>query len=196
MLRQQEAQVEARVGPATPDRWARLGAVFGPRASNPDSCWCQRFRPHDATDNRAALREEIEDARVPIGPIAYESSDPIGWTRVVLRSSLPGITGNRALARILHDDPQAWWVTCFVVRREYRATGVGVRLLWAAVDWAAEHGASVLEGHPVDAADLKSAPAPSAVFTGTLTTFRQAGFVEIGRTYRSRPVMRRSIDAR
>lgn len=185
-----------RVIPATADTWPGLGRVFGSRANTPDSCWCQRFRRHDATDNRSALHQEIEDSLVPIGLVAYLAHDPIGWTRVVPRHTLPGITGNRALARILDNDPNAWWVTCFVVRREHRGGGVGVQLLEHAVEWASEHDGSVLDGHPVDTAALSRGPSASAVFTGTMAMFQRAGFTEIGRTYRSRPVMRRELRRR
>jgi GNAT superfamily N-acetyltransferase len=179
------------VVPATDDRWPDLGAAFGGRARDPSSCWCQRFRRHDEPDNRSALRKEIEQARTPVGLLAYRDGAAVGWTRVVPRSTLPGITGNRALARILDDDPDAWWVSCFAVRREQRGHGVGTALLSAAVDWAGRHGASVLDGHPVDTAGTPGGASPSAVFTGTLEMFRRAGFTEIGRTYRTRPVMRR-----
>lgn len=184
---------DVRVVPATPDTWSGLGRVFGPREKSPDSCWCQRFRRHDAMDNRAALHQEIEAAMVPIGLVAYLGDDPIAWTRVVPRDTLPGITGNRALARILDDDPNAWWVTCFVVRREHRGGGIGVQLLERAVEWASEHGGTVLDGHPVDTAALSRAASPSAIFTGTRAMFQRAEFTEIGRTYRSRPVMRRKL---
>jgi GNAT superfamily N-acetyltransferase len=125
--------------------------------------------------------------------LAYRDNDVVGWTRVVPRVKLPGITENRALARILDEDPDAWWVSCFVVRREHRGSGIGVALLEAAVDWAAQHSASVLDGHPVDTDGLARTPSPSAIFTGTLAMFQRAGFAEIGRTYPTRPVMRREL---
>ena len=179
--------------PATPDRWPLLGEAFGARGRDATSCWCQRFRRHDEPDNRAALRREVEEAEVPVGLLAYRDDDVVGWTRVVPRSTLPGITGNRALARILDDDPGAWWVSCFAVRREQRGSGVGTALLEAAVGWAASHGASVLDGHPVDTGGLAGPASPAAVFTGTLAMFRAAGFTEIGRTYKTRPVMRHRL---
>lgn len=181
------------VEPATADRWADIAPVFGPQGRRPDSCWCQRFRDSDAPDNRAALREEVTHDDVPVGLIAYDGAEPVGWTRVVPRSSLPGITRNRALAGILDDDPAAWWVACFVVRRDHRGAGVGVQLLREAVAWAASHGASVLDGHPVDTDRLSGAPSASAVFTGTLRMFERVGFTELGRTFPSRPVMRRVL---
>lgn len=87
-------------------------------------------------------------------------------------------------------------MSCFVVRREHRGQGIGVRLLEAAVDWAARHGASVLDGHPVDTDGLSGTPSPAAVFTGTLAMFQRAGFTEIGRSYPTRPVMRRELRTR
>ena len=182
-----------RVVAATAERWPDLGRVFGPREKNPASCWCQRFRRHEEPDNRGALHREVHEADLPVGLLAIVDDHVVGWTRVVPRSTLPGITENRALARILDDDPDAWWVSCFVVRREHRGSGIGIALLEAAVDWAAQHGASVLDGHPVDTDGLVGTPSPSAIFTGTLAMFQRAGFAEIGRTYRTRPVMRREL---
>jgi GNAT superfamily N-acetyltransferase len=182
-----------RVVPAVAERWPQLGRVFGPREKDPTSCWCQRFRRPGEPTNRDALQREIHQADPPVGLLAYLDNDVVGWTRVVPRWSLPGIAKHRGLGRILDDDPDAWWVSCFVVRREHRGTGIGVALLEAAVDWAAQHGASVLDGHPVDTDGLVRVPSPSAVFTGTLAMFRRAGFAEIGRTYPTRPVMRREL---
>lgn len=182
-----------RVVPATTDQWPRLGRAFGPREKDATSCWCQRFRRHEEPDNRRALRREIGAAEVPVGLLACPDDDVVGWTRVVPRSTLPGIIENRALARILDEDPGAWWVSCFAVRREDRRKGIGAALLEAAVDWAPQHGASVLDGHPVDTHRLAGKSSPSAIFTGTLTMFQQAGFAEIGRTYRTRPVMRHNL---
>ncbi len=101
--------------------------------------------------------------------------------------------GNRALQRVLSEEPGAWWVSCFVVRREHSGAGVGTALLLGAVDWAQQHGASAVQGHPLDTAALKGTPSPSAIFTGTLPMFVAAGFVEVARTYPSRPVMRRDL---
>ena len=49
-------------------------------------------------------------------------------------------------------------------------------------------------GHPVDTNALKAdRVSGSALFTGTMRTFLACGFHEIGRTYPSRPVMRRDL---
>jgi GNAT superfamily N-acetyltransferase len=180
-----------RVETAASDRWPDVVAAFGARASTPDSCWCQRFRTHDEPNNRDELQREIEAADIPVGLVAYVDDLPAGWSRVVPRETLPGVMRNRALQRLLDDDPAVWWVACFAVRREQRGAGVGTALLVAAVEHARRHGASAVEGHPVDIGMLRAANVSgSAVFTGTLAMFEGAGFREIGRTYPSRPVMR------
>jgi len=180
-----------RVETATPDRWPDVVAAFGARAAVPDSCWCQRFRTHGEASNRDELHREIRAADVPVGLVAYVDDVPAGWSRVVPRATLPGVVANRALKRVLDDDPAVWWVTCFAVRREHRRRGVGTALLLAAVAHARRHGASAVEGHPVDVRALRAAEVSgSAVFTGTLAMFQAAGFHETGRTYPSRPVMR------
>ena len=192
--------MSVQVRPATADRWRDLVEVFGRRGEDPSWCWCQAFlRPaagaalarEPAPDNRCALRREIAQATVPPGLIAYVGGQPVGWTRVGPRSGFPGVSGNRALAKVLTEDPGAWWVTCFAVDSRHRRSGVGSALLKAAVEFAREHGATAVEGHPVDVAALSAARVSgSAIYTGTAAMFSAAGFSEIGRTYPTRPVMR------
>jgi GNAT superfamily N-acetyltransferase len=184
--------------PATPDRWNDIVAVFGRRGEDPGWCGCQRFMEPAldgaATPNRDALHAEIESASVPPGVLAYVDGTPAGWSRVMPRSAVPLVQRNRALRRIVDDDPGVWWITCFAVERRHRSIGVATALLGAAVAHASEHGATALEGHPVDTGALAAEHVgPSALFTGTVQTFLANGFHEIGRTYPSRPVMRRDL---
>jgi GNAT superfamily N-acetyltransferase len=186
-----------RVIAATADRWDDVVACFGRRGNDPGWCWCQAFiGPAPHANNRAALRSQIAAAAVPVGLLAYADERPVGWTRVALRSQLPGVLSNRALQRILPDDPGAWWVTCFAVDARHRGHGVGRALLAGAVAHAHDHGASAVEGHPVDVERLKANKVSgSALYTGTLAMFAAIGFAEIGRTFVSRPVMRLSFNS-
>jgi GNAT superfamily N-acetyltransferase len=185
--------------PATPERWDDVVAAFGRRDDDPGWCWCQRFMDPPpggvgSTDNRTALHDEIESASVPPGVLAYVDDTPAGWARVMPRAAVPLVNRNRALRRILDDDAGVWWITCFAVHRRHRSIGVAAALLDAAVALAEYHGATALEGHPVDADALEAdRVSGSALFTGTMRTFLAAGFYEIGRTYPSRPVMRRDL---
>ena len=189
------------VRPATADRWSDLVAVFGRRGEDSSWCWCRLFldpvtvkgeASGAAPDNREALHEEITAARVPPGLIAYVDDKPVGWTRVGPRSAFPGVLGNKALARVLGDDEGGvWWVTCFAVDHGHRRSGVGSALLAGAVEFARQRGARAVEGHPVDAPALKATQvAGSALYTGTKAMFTAAGFVEVARTFPTRPVMR------
>lgn len=92
---------------------------------------------------------------------------------------------------MLTDDAGVWWVTCFAIDSPHRRSGVGSALLEAAVTFARDHGATAVEGHPVDVAALTATRVSgSALYTGTMAMFVAAGFAEVGRTFRSRPVMR------
>jgi GNAT superfamily N-acetyltransferase len=192
-----------QVYPATPDRWSDVVAVFGRRGDDPSWCWCRRFldttrdgstEGEPPPDNRDALRQEIAHAVVPPGLLAYVDDEAVGWSRVGRRADLPGVTGNRALARVLTEDPGAWWVTCFAIDSRHRRSGVGSALLKGAVAFARDHGATAVEGHPVDVAGLSASQVGgSALFSGTVAMFRAAGFTEVARTYPTRPVMRLEV---
>jgi GNAT superfamily N-acetyltransferase len=192
--------MSVQVQPATADRWDDLVAVFGRRGRDPSWCWCQRFLsstadelslPGTVRDNRQALRQEITHAAVPPGLIAYIGDQPVGWTRVGPRSAFPLLETNRALARVLNEDAGTWWVTCFAIDSRHRRSGVGSLLLEAAVTFARGHGATALEGHPVDTAALRAPRVSgSALFTGTMSMFVTAGFSEVARTFPTRPVIR------
>lgn len=191
------------VRPATADRWNDLVAVFGRRGEDPSWCWCQEFVRTDTPeslgpglrDNRTALHDEITHAGVAPGLIAYVGDDPVGWTRVGPRSAFPRVRANRALARVLtEDDVGVWWVTCFAVDSRHRQSGVGLALLRAAVEFARKHGATAVEGYPVDVTALRAARvAGSALYTGTVAMFAAAGFAEVARPSPTRPVMRRLV---
>ena len=185
--------VSITVRPASAQRWQDVAGVFAGRGGS--SCWCQRFRRTSGSDKSTALHGEIDEAGAPVGLIAYVDGEPVGWSRVMPRISIPGVAENQALRRLYARDEAdpAWWISCFAVRRPYRGSGVGVSLLRSATQFARGRGAAVLDGHPVDVERLSRRPSPSAVFTGTLSMFTAAGFHEIGRTFPSRPVMRHDL---
>jgi len=102
--------VSPQVRPAAPDRWGDVVEAFGKRGEDASWCWCQRLLrnsggpPSAARDNRSALHREITEAIVASGLIAYVDDRPAGWTRVGPRSAMPGVSGNRAPAKLLGDD--------------------------------------------------------------------------------------------
>ncbi|MDQ2848907.1 MAG: GNAT family N-acetyltransferase [Actinomycetota bacterium] len=190
--------MSVEVSPVTPGRFGELATVFGRRGRNASWCWCRLFlgaaniRTVDGEpDNREEPRREIESSSIPPGLIASIDGIPVGWSRIGPRASFPRVLRNRALTRTLPEDPGAWWVTCFAVDTSSRGRGVGGALLAGVVQFGRDNGATAVEGHPVDVDDLEAdRVSGSALFTGTLAMFAAARFNEIGRTYRTRPVMR------
>jgi GNAT superfamily N-acetyltransferase len=182
---------------ATPDRWDDVGAVFGHRGEDASWDWCRvlltpgPLDAHGRPDNRGALHAEIDGSPTPPGLIAYLDGRPVGWSRVGRRDAFAGVTGNRTLARHLVPDPETWWVTCFSVQTAVRGRGVAGALLAADVAHARTHGASAVEGYPVDVEHLTARRiGASALYTGTMRLFASAGFVEVARPSATRPLMR------
>jgi len=82
---------------------------------------------------------------------------------------------------------------CSTVLAGSRGRGLTVDLIEAAVSFAREHGATIVEGYPVEP-DGPDAP-PVFVFTGLASAFEAAGFVEVERRSPTRPIMRRELSA-
>jgi GNAT superfamily N-acetyltransferase len=192
-----DAVPRVEVHDCTPDRWADVVAVFeGP--GDPGRCWCQWFYRGARVDrasadgNRAALREQV--TRTVPGVLGYLDGEPSGWCAVAPRPSYTRLTRSRTLAGTPEDelaDPAVWSVTCFVVRRPARRRGLSGPLLAGAVDLARRGGARVVEGYPVDLAGQR-APA-AGLYPGPLPVFLRAGFTEVRRTPRGRPVVRLTV---
>jgi GNAT superfamily N-acetyltransferase len=87
-----------------------------------------------------------------------------------------------------------WSVTCLFVAKEYRHRGVSVQLLRAAVEHVRQQGGKVVEGYPVEP-NKGEMPAAFA-WTGIVSAFVQAGFVEVARGSPVRPIMRCDVPKR
>jgi len=66
-------------------------------------------------------------------------------------------------------------------------------LLRAAVAYAKEHGASIVEGYPVEPAERLSG---YAGYKGVVSAFRKAGFIEVLRRPERQPIMRYLVGER
>ena len=180
---------------ATPDRWPDVVTVMGTRG-DPSRCWCQFFRIAGAGWDRAtapAMREALHEqvrGDVPPGVLAFRDDEPVGWCAVAPRGSYPRL-GRSTVAQATDDGPGVWAVTCFVVRVGHRRQGVASALLDGAVDLARRHGASVVEGYPVDADARKTSSA--GLYHGPLSVFLDAGFTEVARPSDARAVVRRVL---
>jgi GNAT superfamily N-acetyltransferase len=86
------------------------------------------------------------------------------------------------------DDRPVWSVACLLIKRQHRRRGLSAQLLRAAVTFAAQHGAAILEGYP----HAKAAGRMPDLFawTGIASAFARAGFVEVARRSPGRPIVR------
>ena len=135
--------------------------------------------------NRRAMHEIVRSGREP-GILAYVGDEPVGWCSVGPREAYPALGRSRILKPV--DDQPVWSVTCFFVVRAWRKQGVTARLLKASVEHARAHGAHVVEGYPTEPRS-DHIPGPF-VWTGLASAFRRAGFKEVARRSRTRPIMR------
>lgn len=198
-----DAAADLDVLPLTRDRLPDLAALFG-QGGDPKRCWCSFFRLRNADvrmatpeANRAVLEEAVDvtttKSRAP-GLIAYRDGEPVGWVSVGPRDDYARLQHSRVLAPI--DDRPVWSIVCFVVARSARRQGVARALLDAAIEYAAQHGATLLEAYPVDT-DAGRVPAANA-YKGTVGMFERAGFSvaarrQANRTSTPRPIVRRQL---
>lgn len=189
--------------PLTPDRLPDLAGLFG-QGGDPKWCWCSfyrvrgvDFRTATAKGNRAVLERATattaRQGRAP-GLIAYRDGEAIGWMSLGPRDDYERLQHSKVLAPI--DDRPVWSIVCFVVARHARGQGVARALLDAAIAYARDHGATLLEAYP---ADTEGGRIPAAnAFKGTVSMFEQAGFEVVERRQANRasaprPIVRRSV---
>ncbi|WP_223690625.1 GNAT family N-acetyltransferase [Leifsonia poae] len=177
-----------------PDLWPRVQQVFGEKG-DPAGCWCQwfkltgaRFRELTVDERSQSLRQRIGQDPAP-GVLAWLDGEPAGWAAVEPFSRYPGLARSPITKRTADDPADPWAVTCFVVRADARRRGVAGALLAGAVDFAVQHGATVIEGYPVDTAVRPSLTAAER-YHGTVSLFEDAGFRIVRRPSTIRAIMR------
>lgn len=179
---------------ATASRWADLEKLFGVRGAC-GGCWCMFWRrPRKEFDagkgagNKSALRRIVNAGEKP-GIIAYNGKEPIAWCAVAPRERYVALERSRILKPV--DARPVWSISCLYIMRAYRRKGVSSQLLRAAVDFAAKQGARVVEGYPVEPS-MEKMPDPF-LWHGIPSAFKAAGFKEVLRRSKSRPIMRFEI---
>ncbi len=179
------------VRPATPELWNDVEQLFGEKGAC-GGCWCMFWRLESAefksgkgAGNRLKLRQLVESGDCP-GLVGYLNGDAKAWCAVAPRNSYSYLSRSRVLSPV--DDQPVWSISCLFVDRAYRRKGYSTKMLVAAVDFARSRGAQIVEGYPVDSG--KDRDPDAFVWTGLPGAFRRAGFSEVARRSRTRPIMR------
>jgi GNAT superfamily N-acetyltransferase len=177
--------------PATLARWSDIEVLFGERGAC-GGCWCMTWRLRSkewtagkGTKNKRAFKKVVTTGEEP-GVIGYCGKQPIAWCAVAPRQVYSFLDRSRVLKPV--DDQAVWSISCFFILKPYRRQGISGQLLKAAVAFAAQRGAKIVEGYPTE--PYQGAMPDSFLWTGVPATFKKVGFTEVARRSRSRPIMR------
>jgi ribosomal protein S18 acetylase RimI-like enzyme len=178
--------------PELRDDWLQFfeGAAF---ADNPKwkSCYCQflyvdhskvDWAARTAQENRAASCERIGCGRMQ-GLLAYRGDQVVGWCNAAPRMLMDGFADEPD-----PDEARLGQITCFVVAREHRRTGVARALLEAACEMLRQQGLAFAEANP-----SRNAASDAANHYGPLSLFESAGFIAVRERDDGIVVMRRAL---
>lgn len=164
-----------RLTPELKDDFLRYfeGAAF---ADNPKwkSCYCQflyvdhaivNWSARTAEENRSAACDRIACKRMQ-GLLAYRDGQVVGWCNAAPRVLLDSFADEP-----IPDAEQVGQITCFVVAREHRRTGVARALLEEACALLRDQGLLVAEANP-----SREAVSDAEQHFGPLSLYLSAGF--------------------
>ncbi|MCA9970136.1 MAG: GNAT family N-acetyltransferase [Anaerolineales bacterium] len=185
------------VQPVTERLLDDLAQLFGTNEVT-ERCWCmwfiipvKQFHAQGSAGNCAQFGALAAADAQPMGLLAYQDGEPVGWcaagprSRYVRALKTPTYRGGPP-----EDDDAVWLVPCFFVRPEARGAGVAQALLEAAVALAAAAGATAVEGFPFSGAKRRSG---GDVQVGFEPLFAACGFEAVRAPSASRVVMRREL---
>ena len=179
------------VRPVTAANWSDFLEVMGPRGGEA-GCFCmfyrqtsKEFEENKGERNRDLMKAIVDSGQVP-GLIGYRDGDPVGWVQVGPRDRYGRLARSRVTKPL--DDRPAWSITCFVIPKPHRRSGVATALLKAAVEYARSKGVELVEGYPLEP---RSDEVPGIwSWMGFAPMFESCGFVEVARRSETRPFMR------
>lgn len=182
--------------PLTPPRWPDLEVLFNAKGcSIARGCWCMAYRrsgsrgplpagTSQAEANRAELKALVDSGKPP-GLIGYQGKVPVGWISLGPRDDYARLERSPMMKPV--DALPVWSIVCFVVPPQHRGQGVARALLDAAIGYAGKHGATLLEGYPVDKPGRSN---DQFIWFGAKSMYDAAGFEEVARRKPHRPIVR------
>ncbi|GAA1866960.1 GNAT family N-acetyltransferase [Myceligenerans crystallogenes] len=153
-----------------------VAALVGPKRPDAGVCWCLSYRIPSKLNNelRGTARGEYVAELLgsgPIGVLAYDGAEPVGWAAVAPRAAT-SFARNRRIPHV--DDLPVWSLWCVRVRPGHRGKGISHVLIEGAVRFAAENGAPAIEAYPLDNGDAKVDL--TMAYPGLRKNFEAAGF--------------------
>ena len=143
----------------------------------------------EAGDGNKKIFKKLVMSGKEMGVLAYADGEAVGWCAVAPREEYSRLARSRVLKPV--DDKEVWSVVCFFIRSAYRKKGISAGLLKAAVEFADERGAKIVEGYPIE--PKSDTYPPVYAWTGFASAFKKAGFKEVARRSSTRPIMRYEV---
>jgi len=169
--------VPLAIVPLSAETWDALAELFSARG-DARWCWCQFWRKPGSTWMNTSADENRDDLRALVGRepapglVALRDGTVVGWVGLGPREDFGRLARSRTIPQLPGE--AVWVVNCFVVAKTARRTGVAGALLDAAVAYAREHGARIVEGYPADTGGARMTSA--SAYLGTVPMFERAGF--------------------
>jgi GNAT superfamily N-acetyltransferase len=161
-----------------------------------NGCWCMYWRIRRADcqhgygqGNKQAFKALLESGKVP-GILAYHQGQPVGWCAIAPRQDTAVLDRSPTLKRV--DDQPVWSITCFFISKPYRRQGMTELLIQAALDYARQNGAHIVEAYPLRTEITRLLPYER--YMGIQSTFERLGFEVVAQRSQRRPVMRYIIN--
>ena len=177
--------------PLTTATWSGFEHLFGERGAC-GGCWCMTWRLSSreyeglkGEGNHQAMQALVEQGR-PAGILAFLEGEPVAWCAIAPREDYIRLNNSRVLKPV--DDQPVWSLPCFFIHKDHRRKGYSRMLILAAVDYARNQGARIIEAYPI--IPKKEEVPPVFAFTGLASTFLACGFREVARRSETRPIMR------
>jgi GNAT superfamily N-acetyltransferase len=172
--------------------WESLLKLFGDRGAC-GGCWCMTWRlnskeyENNKGDKNRELLYQLVKRNEPLGIIAFDKEEPIGWCSVSTREKLCKLETSRLFKKI--DDNPAWSITCIFVKKEYRKKGISSLLIKEAAAYAFLNKAKMIEAYPLVSKKNKIIPDLFAYY-GLSSAFKKAGFKKVKQVSEKRLIMR------
>ena len=181
--------------PLRKGNWKDFETLFGEKGAC-GGCWCMSwlltkkdFDANKGTGNKKKMKKLVDINTEP-GILAYFNNKPVGWCAVAPRENYIRLEKSRVLQKI--DDNPVWSVPCFFIKKEFRRKSLSTEILKAAIEFCGSKKVKIIEGYPAEPY-AENIPAVFA-WTGFPSSFLKAGFKEVIRRSKTRPIMRYTLN--
>lgn len=186
--------------PANEATVENVEAVFATGSASKCRCqglkvpgWIWRDTTQEERDVALLEQTACGTAGPTSGLIGYVDGEAAGWVAVEPRENYPRLWSRKQ--PWMRMDPHlegVWSVTCFVVRKGWRRSGLTYELAHATVEYGARVGARVLEAYPMEPAPGKTVIWDEAS-VGLVQVFLDAGYEVVASPTLRRRVVRRTL---